>query len=147
MPYFSVSDVKSLAPFVPITRESQPSEGTVSTWIDDVETIVNSTLAQMGYVVPITSAPALKVLKAMITNTVMAMVMRARPNPESDPESFQRIADAYWKRLKDPNDDFDLEGVEKTVEAVEKGSLLRVSSNLTDLLDESPMRVNRNQVF
>ncbi len=146
--YVSVSDVRQVAPYVPISRDSNPSEGTIATWVDDEETILNSTLAKMGYTTPITGPKSLVVVRKIVSHIVMARIMRARPNPESDPKEFQNTADALMKRLTDPEDPFDLEdAVKDPGVAVLKSSTIRVSSNLTDLLDEDPMRIHRNQIF
>jgi hypothetical protein len=152
MPYASVSDVRSLAPHVPITRESQPSEGTVAQWIADIESTLNATLVTFGYPTPLvaldgkTTTAAVTVLKDAVSHAVMARVMRARPNPEQDPENFQKRYDAVIKSLRDPNDPFVLPDVVTTAEVVMKESSIRVLSNLRDLLDE-PARIGRNQVF
>ena len=152
MPYASISDVRNLAPAVPITRESQPSEGTVQQWITDVEIMLNTNLAAMGYVIPFVAKPgktvdgATTILKQTVAHAVMAMVMRARPNPEQDPENFQRRYDAVLKALRDPNDVFELPDIEVTSEATIKDSVVRVQSNLKDLLWE-PASVSRDQVF
>lgn len=152
MPYASVSDVRALAPGVPITRESQPSEGTVAQWIADVEATLNASLDALGYQIPLvakagkTTATAFTILKHTVAHAVMAMVMRARPNPEQDPENFQRRYDAVLKALRSNDDPFVLPDVETTGEASVKQSPVRVLSNLKDLLDE-PARIGRNQVF
>jgi hypothetical protein len=145
--YVQVSDVKQLAPYVPISRESTPSEGMVQVWIEDVESILDATLAKMGYTTPITGPISLTIVKQLVTNAVMAQIMRARPNPEQDPDAFQRQYDVLMKRLRDPNDPLVLIDAVITSEAVAKGIPLRVSSNLKDLLDENPMRIHREQIF
>jgi hypothetical protein len=152
MPYASVSDVRNLAPGVPITRESQPSEGTVATWIADTETALNASLVSLGYQIPLaavagkTTDAATTILKHMVAHAVMAMVMRARPNPEQDPENFQKRFDMSLKALRSSDDPFVLPDLVITGEATVKESPVKVSSNLRDLLDY-PARITRDQVF
>jgi hypothetical protein len=153
MPYAQVSNVRDLAPHVPINDQSQPSQGVVQTWISDVESTLNATLAAYGYTIPLvaktgkTTDAAIRVLRQMVANAVMAMVMRARPNPETDPENFQRRYDAILKQLREPSDPFELPDVEITGEAAIKESPTRISSNLKELAALEPERVNRFQVF
>lgn len=152
MPYAAVSDVHALAPFVPINAQSQPSEGIVSRWIADVESTLNAKLVAMGYPIPLqplpgkTSATAITILRQMVSNAVMAMVLRSRPQPETDPEAFQKQYDAVLKQLRDPDDSFILPDVVTTGEAISKESPVAVLSNLKDLLDNEP-RIGRNTVF
>jgi hypothetical protein len=147
--YASVSDVRNLAPYVAITRDSTPSEGVVNAWISDVENSLNMFLESIGYVVPVVGPRSVAAIKQMVAHAVIAMVLRARPNPEQDPVGFQDRFNAWMKALRDPNDPTSLIDAEKNAsgDATVKGSAVRVSSNLRDLLDEEPMRVNRNQVF
>ena len=153
MPYAAVSDVKNLAPFVPITAQSHPSEGIVGQWIADAERTINTVLARLGYTIPLMALPgkstadASAYLKQLIANQVMAMVLRGRPNPEQDPENFQKRADAMLKAITDPQNPYSLPDVEVTTQSTVKRSPMGVSSNLVDLLDESPSRINRDQVF
>lgn len=152
MPYAAVSDVRALAPYVPITPTSQPNQDTVASWIGDVESMLNSTLTAIGYPVPLVALPgkstagALTILKQMVAHAVMAMVMRARPNPEQDPANFQKYFDNLLKALRDPREAFILPDVVTSEELVLKESPIRVSSNLTDDLSLPP-RVSRDQVF
>jgi len=152
MPYASISDVRNLAPAVPITRDSQPSEGTVQQWITDIEITLNTSLVAMGYVIPLvalegkTTDAARTILKLTVAHAVMAMVMRARPNPEQDPENFQKRYDAILKALRDPHDVFALPDILVTSELAIKDSVARVQSNLKELLWE-PASVSRDQVF
>lgn len=153
MPYAQVSNVRSLAPHVPISDQSQPSQGDIQQWISDVESTLNATLAAYGYTIPLvakegkTTEAAVTVLRHAVANVVMAMVMRSRPNPEVDPEVFQRRYDALLKSLRDPNDPFELPDVQVTAEAAIKESPMKVSSNLKILSFDEPQRMNRNQVF
>lgn len=152
MPYAAVSDVHALAPFVPINAQSQPSEGQVSRWIADVESTLNTTLTLMGYPVPLQAMPgksttaAITILRQMVSNAVMAMVLRGRPQPETDPEAFQKRYDAVLKQLRDPDDSFMLPDVVTTGQAISKESPVGVLSNLRDLLESEP-RIGRNTVF
>jgi hypothetical protein len=153
MPYASVSDVQGLIPFVPISRESKPSEGIIQQWIGDVEVSVDTALAALGYQIPLvaeegkTTDAARRLLKDVIAHAIAARVLRSRPNPEQDPENFQKRWDAFWKALRDPADIFELPDLIMTSEAIVKESATRVSSNLKELLDEDPMRIHRTQVF
>ena len=152
MPYAQISDVRGLIPHVNITRDSQPSEGTVQTWISEVETMLNANLRAMGYAIPLTAqegkttSAAVTMLKHAVTHAVAAMILRSRPNPESDPNNFQSRYDAFMKALRDPKDPTELPDVVITGEATVKAPVVRVSSNLRDLLDEDA-HVRRNQVF
>jgi len=151
MPYAAVSDVRGLIPSVPIDAQSLPSEGTVQTWIADVERMLNVTLENSGFTVPVTGPNAIAVLKQMVSHAVAAMVLRARPNPETDPETFQRWYDARIKALRDPADPFDLPSdAVRTAGTVVKdtGGLLRVRSSMRQaILDDDDLRITRDQVF
>jgi hypothetical protein len=146
--YATVSDVRSLAPHVPINASSQPSEGTVQTWLADFERVIDALFASMGYTVPLTGTVGRTIAKDIITHAVMARVMRSRPNPETDPKLFQDYVDLQLKRLRDPRDTFDLFGETKSGDSVLKESPVRFSSNLRDLmLEEDRPRINRDQIF
>lgn len=146
MAYAALSDVKALAPAVPITATSQPSEGSVLAWIADVERAFNASLKGIGYQTPVTGPESVAILKLIVAHAVMAMVMRARPNPEQDPENFQRRYDAFLKALRDPNDPFELPDDAIQLDTPIKGSTLRVSSNLKDLLEDDRL-ISRNMKF
>lgn len=149
MPYASVSDVKALAPFVPIDNASKPSAGDVATMIADVEATIETSLAGLGYQTPITGATSLRIVKGIVANTVMAMILRGRPNPEQDPENFQRRADAVMKALQSPGDPLTLSDAE-TIDAIIKGDRTPgVSSNFRDIaLDpDTLITVTRDMKF
>lgn len=148
MPYAQVSDVRKLIPSVPINATSQPSEGAVAEWITDTERVLDAFFASSGYVVPLTGAVSRTIAKDLVANRIAARVLRARPNPEQDPENFQRQYDGDLKRLRDPGDAFDLTDATKTPDAVVKNMGPRFSSNLRDLLlEEERPRINRDQIF
>lgn len=149
MPYTQVSDVKGLIPYVPINAQSQPNEGDVATWIGDVERALNVILKNLGFEVPVTGPDAVKVLRDNVAHAIAARVLRSRPNPESDPENFQRRYDAFVKALGDSRDNFDLPDDAVRVEAVvvkDSGRILRTSARAISDLDDEP-RVSRDQVF
>lgn len=147
--YTSVSDVQALAPFVPINNESKPSAASVAAWISDTERTVETSLAGLGYTTPITGAVSTAIVKGIIANTVMAMVLRGRPNPEQDPENFQRRADAIMKALRDPNDPLTLIDA-VSIDAIVKGDRMpRVSSNFRDIAadPDTLIKVTRDMKF
>lgn len=150
--YTTVSDVRNTIPYVPITRESQPSEGTVQQWIADTESTLNAALRGLGYLVPLqaqagkTTEAATTILRTAVRHAVAAMVLRARPNPESDPALMQARYDVIMKQLRDPQDSFELPDVEETQLEIIKTSPLRVLSNLTDDLQETA-RISRDTKF
>lgn len=148
MAYATVSDVKALAPFVPINNSSTPPEGVVQGWIADQERVLDSIFGSMGYVVPLTGPVARTIAKDLVSHFVMARILRARPNAETDPRQFQDVYDNTLKRLRNPDDVFDLTDATRTDTAIVKPTPGRFSSNLRDLLleDDRP-RINRDQVF
>ncbi|HEY8410194.1 MAG TPA: hypothetical protein VIK76_02285 [Pyrinomonadaceae bacterium] len=139
--YTSVSDVKALAPHVPITNTSQPSEGTVNQWIGELEAMYDAQFRTLGFETPITGVHSVVIVRQIIAHAVMARVMRSRPNPESDPENFQRWADTRMKALRDPNDPFDLDDAGKVDAAIKLESGMRVSSNFRDIAAEPDTRI------
>lgn len=146
--YAQVSDVKALAPSVQISDASQPNQGQVAQWIADVEnTIVNPTLGAIGYKVPLTGPDSIAFARLVVAHLVMAMVMRARPNPEQAPENFETWATSRLKALRDPKDPFELPADAERINIPIKSNVVRVSSNLRDMLDDEPGRVHRHQVF
>jgi hypothetical protein len=146
--YASLSDVRALAPYVPISAASQPTEGQVQGWISDTENIVDAALGNLGFEVPITGPKSVAIVKLLIANAVMAMVMRARPNPESDPALFQAWFDQRMKALRDPADPFDLPDAVHVDTVIKTGDVLRVSSNFRDLaLDDSLVKITRDIKF
>jgi hypothetical protein len=150
--YTTVSDVQSTIPYVPITRESKPSEGVVQQWIIETESTLNTALAGLGYRIPLvaqagkTTEAAITILRTAVRHAVAAMVLRARPNPESDPALLQARYDSILKMLRDPQDPFALPDVEETQQEVLKTSPLRVLSNLSDDLQETA-RISRKTLF
>lgn len=148
MPYATVSDVRALAPHVLINNTSTPSEGMVGAWITDQERIMDALFGSMGYTVPLTGTVSRTIAKELVTHFVMARILRSRPNPETAPAEFQSVYDGIMKRLRDPQDPFDLTDADSSIVAVLKASPHRFSSNLIDLLQEDDRpRINRDQVF
>lgn len=148
MPYVTVSDVRKLIPNVPINATSQPSEGAVAEWITDTERVLDALFSSTGYVTPLTGIVSRTITKDLVTNRIAARVLRSRPNPEQDPETFQRQYEQDLKRLRDPGDPFDLTDAEHTPDAVVKNLGPRFSSNLRELLlEEERPRINRDQIF
>lgn len=150
MPYAQVSDVRSLAPHVPINAQSQPSESDVRTWLGDLERNLNATLNAIGYVTPVTGPDAVAVLRLPLANAAMAMVMRGRPNPESDPEAFQRQYDAFIKALTDSRNPYELPADAVRIDTpIKHAGGFRVSSALRDIgLDpDNEISVTRNMKF
>lgn len=149
MPYAQVSDVRSLAPHVPITNSSQPSEGDVSRWIADVERNLESTLKNVGYEVPVLGPNARAVLRLPVASAVMAMVMRARPNPETDPAQFQSQYDAFLRSLIDPRNPYELpeDAVRVDAPVKDRGVQLRSSAELMDAAINDTGMVRRNMKF
>jgi hypothetical protein len=150
MPYTSVSDVQGLAPSVPINNQSKPSDGDVRVWIADVERMLNASLAGIGYVVPVTDPDSIAILKLKVAHAVMAMIMRARPNPEADPESFQRQYDMYVKALGDSRDRTELPpGAARVDTPIKNESGLRVSASFSDLAayPDDRIKVTRDMKF
>jgi hypothetical protein len=145
MPYTSVQDVRDLAPHVPINANSVPSEGAVLRWIAELEGTLNEEITASGFTTPLVNPINVAWAKQIVAHRAMARVMRSRPNPETDPENFQRWADAQIKRLREPKDAFTLRG-EVVIDGVVKESSLRVSSNLRDLLDEG-QHATRDMIF
>lgn len=148
MPYAQVSDVRGLAPHVTINASSQPSEGDVGRWIVDVERNLDSTLKSIGYEVPIIGPESRAVLRIPVASAVMAMIMRARPNPETDPESFQRQYDAFVRSLIDPRNPYELPGDAVRVDApVKSQGHFRASSEFRDMALDDTISVRRNMKF
>lgn len=148
MPYAQVSDVRSVAPHVPISAQSQPSEADVNDFLRDLELNLNATLASIGYQVPITGPNARAVLRLPLANAAMAMVMRSRPNPESDPEGFQRVYDRFVKSLTDTRDPYQLPDDAIRLDApIKSESNMRIASELREMAIDDTINVRRNMKF
>lgn len=148
MPYAQVSDVRGLAPHVPINAQSKPSERDVSEWLADIERNLDATLKSIGYDAPVIGPDSRAVLRLPVANAAMAMVMRARPNPEQDPENFQRQYDAFIRALIDPRNPYELPADAVRIDVPLKSeSGFRVSSNLRDLAIDDDIHVRRNMKF
>jgi hypothetical protein len=148
MPYAQVSDVRGLAPHVPINQQSQPSEGDVSRWLADIERNLEATLKSIGYQTPITGTEARAVLRLPVANAGMAMVMRARPNPEQDPENFQRQYDNFIRSLIDPRNPYQLPDDAIRVDApVKSEGGFRASREWLDDARDDNVNVRRNMKF
>jgi hypothetical protein len=148
MPYAQVSDVRSLAPHVPINASSQPSEGDVAAWLRDLELNFDATLKSIGYEVPVVGPNAAAVLRLPLANAAMAMVMRARPNPESDPEAFQKQYDAFLRSLTDPRNPYELPADAVRVDApIKSDSGFRVAREFLDIARDDNINVRRDMKF
>jgi hypothetical protein len=145
MPYATLQDVKVLAPNVMINAQSKPSSGTVAEWLGDTDRLVDAILKGIGYETPITGATSLSIVRQIVAHMVMARVMRSRPNPEVDPETFQRWANDIIGRIKSPSDPLTL-GDAVAVDVVLKDAGVRVSSNLKDLSLEDPQPFARRDM-
>lgn len=147
--YTSTSDVKALAPHVPITNASTPSEGSVAQWIGEIELMYDAQFRTLGFKSPLTGPNSRSIAKQIIAHAVMARIMRSRPNPEQDPENFQRWADQRMKELRDPDSSLDFDAEDKVDAAIKLESEIKVSSSFRDIsLDpDTSIRVTRDLKF
>jgi len=149
MPYASVSDVQALAPHVPLNAQSKPSLTDVQRWIDETETLVDSVLRTVGWQTPITGSESLKIVRRIVAHGVMAQVMRARPNAETDPDKFQAVFDRMLKSLEVSDDPLDLPDAIALDTPLKSQTGFRVSSNFKEIARDPDVgiRVTRDLKF
>jgi hypothetical protein len=136
MPYATLDDVRNLAPQIPISATSKPSDAQVDGFIASLERIVNASLANLGYVVPVTADESVAILRDMVSQGALARTLRARAIGTRNPADDQGAADAQkefdtrLKALGSSRDPFELPDAERT-DAISKdrADMTRVGGN------------------
>jgi hypothetical protein len=125
MAYAAVEDVQRLAPQVQLTSTSKPTWDDTNAIIDLVSAIVDSTLKNVGYALPVTGTVSLKIVKEIVTHGVLAHVLRARQYGVGDLNApgmvyAQERFDKLLAALADPKNPFELPDCPRTEKELEK---------------------------
>lgn len=153
MPYAQLSDVRGLIPQVSIDAQSKPNEGQVAGFIADVENMVNAILANIGYATPVTAPASVSLLRVLVAHGAAARTLRARAAGQNTPADIQGARDlelhftSRMKALQDPADPFSLTDAVKNSEPKPDQFASRISSNFSDLWDDTDDRLTRDRVF
>lgn len=154
MAYIDFAFVHALAPRLPLSATTVPSQTDVTNWIDQVEAVVNAMLKTIGYQTPITGPASLVIVKDIVAHGVLARWLRALQYGVGDVNApgaqvAQEFYDTQLKKLADPKDPYELPDETRTGEKVEKNVLPHVESNTfgdsgpgepMDWLDDEPRR-------
>lgn len=155
MAYAVLQNVRDLIPQVVISETTKPSQGTVEDWLAQVHRIVDATLRNLGYAVPIADAnsDAYAIMRDVVAHGVAARVIRSRFYGAGDPKAaggddLQRFYDDVMRRLADPKDPFELDAPRTGSELVKVDPVVVESPTSVDgsVLDEDPP-VTMGQVF
>lgn len=114
MPYITTADVVAAAPGIEISATSRPTSTQVDALIVSEQSTLDSLLFGGGYIIPITGAVSLPIVKKILTHKVLAGVLRAKAYGRANPRDIgadkaEAVADGLMKRILDPDDDFRLD--------------------------------------
>ncbi len=127
MAYATVEDVQDKAPQLPaFTPSTKPSYTQVQGFVDDCERVVNASLANLGYVVPVTGTESVAILKDLVAHAALAKALRARGYGTNNPGDLagaaaaQAYYDGKMKALGSDADPFELPDAPRGADVVEK---------------------------
>lgn len=155
--YAQVSDVRGLAPSVPINASTNPSEGQVQIWLDLIDTELDAILGNLGYVTPVASdKPKSRVmLKDLAATGALAKVLRARAfgvdsGLIDQATAAEKIYRDQLKALKSAGDPYALPDAQLTDEAVVKSPSEQAGSHADETYSDFDLekpRVTRAQAW
>ena len=151
MPYATLQQVLEAAPQLKISATSKPSTSDAETLVSSVNDHVNSVLKGLGYVVPVTGAQSIAILKDIVIQGSVAKILKAMFYGIRSPQDVG--ANDAWREfttklqsLSNQSDPFvlpdaDITGVAEHVRA-------ELDSNIGDI-DQTDdfFRATRDQVF
>lgn len=128
--YATIQDVQARMPQFKLQADSKPTSADAETFILDVEAETEAALANLGYVIPITGAGSLAIVKSIVCAGAIARILSARAAAVGGDASVQsaiRAQEFYDGRLKalaDPNNPLELPDAGTTEELVEKDTVI-----------------------
>ncbi|MEO8483331.1 MAG: hypothetical protein ABI634_14050 [Acidobacteriota bacterium] len=119
--YAQVSDIRGLAPSIPINTSSVPTEGQAQDYLNRVESELNAILTNLGYVTPVAASAteARVMLKDLVATGALAKVLRARGlGVDVSLLEAAKVTEKDYrdrlKALKDADDPYELPGATRT---------------------------------
>jgi hypothetical protein len=127
--YATTADVNALAPQALFSATSRPSLTQVQLFVDDGTNVINATLANIGYVTPITGTIALAECKKanawyalgiaqQVRDTAVATATSDKGTPGKN--IWTRMFEEWLARLVDPRNPFELPDAPRNNEQLEK---------------------------
>lgn len=154
--YAQISDVRALAPAIAINAGSTPNEGTVQAFIERIESELNATLGNLGYVVPVesTATESRKILKGLVAKgalgeTLMARALGVDSSLLDAATAVTKQFREMLKALKSAGDPFELPDATRTDGAPVKDQASLGTSFADELTDDDigASRITRDQAF
>lgn len=137
--YCTISDVNALVPQSPFTSTTVPTQAQVEQFIVDISTIIDATLGNLGYTVPIpvASAPQTKIILTRLTASgALGLALQVRLTAVSPDSALTNNVwtlrfEKWLTALKDNTDPFELPDAPRTGKQVIKpiGELMQNPMN------------------
>lgn len=160
MGYCTSADVNLLVPQAPFTATSRPTLAEIDVIIGRISARIDATIANVGYVVPVTGPQSLDLLTEACAWGALGMAQLVRGtganqavNDKGQPvdnlwtQKFER----WLKALCNPQDPFELPDAPRTSEQLEKQPENVLRSFVQDVSDTTPFlttaAVGRSQVL
>jgi len=126
--YCTISDVNNLIPQFPFTSTTTPTQTQVAGFITDVSTIINASIANLGYVVPVpvnTAPLSAIILRRMTSSGALGMALQVRitavaPDQTIGNNVWTLRFEKWLTALKDNTDPFELPDAPRTGKQVVK---------------------------
>lgn len=158
--YCSLDDVNALAPQVPFGPTSKPSADRVTALIAQVARRVDATLANLGYIVPISGEASLALVREACAWEVLGLAQQMRdtgvttavtPFGKELKNRWRQDFESWLMRLADDDDPFELPDAPRTDDEVEKNNGDQVRTFVESLsaseFDADHPAVTRDQQF
>lgn len=139
--YATITDVNALIAQVPFTAQSTPTQAQVDQFLTDVTTMINATLGNMGYTVPVdvvTYPLSGIILKRLCSAGAAGLALQVRQSSVAADGAVQDNVwtmryDKWLKALKDNNDPFELPDAPRTGKQIVKplGELQKDATSLS----------------
>ena len=108
MSYCTITDVTSLVPQFPFTSQTTPTQAQVQQFIIDISTIIDATLGNMGYLVPVplTATKSQIILSRMCSSGALGLALQVRVTAVSPDQLitniFSSLAQTQLRRMSTP---------------------------------------------
>lgn len=157
--YCTVLDVNALAPQVPFSATSKPSESQVASFIEDIALEMDASLSNVGYTVPVVAGvKSLALLRRMCAYGALGLSQAARDTGVNTAISASgREVENLWsqkytarmKALTNPQDPFELPDAPRTSQQLEKQGENVLRSSVQSVDDDNWLTptVTREQVL
>ncbi len=157
MPYCTISNVNDLVPQSPFTASTTPTQTQVEGFILDISTIIDASIKNLGYVVPVNvvaSPLSGIILRRMTSAGALGIALQVRLTAVAPDASIQNNIwtqrfDKWLTALKNNDDPFELPDAARTGLAVVKpiGELQADTTSISDgsytYLDSAPFTMNQ----